>query len=237
MEAFLAEGAPREIGKMVHALNQFSEEERTRVAQRIGEVETGTDAEIVCAVATESGRYDRAESLCGILFSLIFLISAHKVMASGSWEETVSVPLSLQALLVALGFLLGNWLASYVHGIRRLFVSRQEMIAEVDRSAHALFSVQGIGETRHAGGILIYLSLFEHRVEVLGGKTVMEKLEHADLEAIRDAILVEARRGQFAEGILAGIDRASSRLCDVLPASGQSGEELNNELLLFHPRP
>ena len=159
MEGFPAEEAHQENGKMINALNQFSEEQRVRVAQRLAELEERTDAEVVCAVATESGRYDRAESLCGVLFSLVFLISAHKIMGAGSWDETASLPLSAQVLLVVVGFLLGGWLSSYCHGVRRLLVAPQEMVAEVDRSAHALFSRQGIAETTHSGGILIYLSL------------------------------------------------------------------------------
>ena len=70
----------RDFQQMQNACKTFTEQELQRIAERIGEIEHDTTAEVVCAVTTESGRYDRAESLWGLLFGLALLIVANDVL-------------------------------------------------------------------------------------------------------------------------------------------------------------
>ena len=222
---------------MTNATKQFTSADPERVAQRIAALEKQTDAEVVCAVSTESGRYDRAESLCGLLVGLVALAVGNKLLGMGTWEPSAALSLGWQTALVVLGFVAGSWLASYCHPVRRLFVSQSEMETEVLRRAHQVYSQHGVGDTRHRGGMLIYVSLFEHRLEIRCDRTVAEKLSTEDLEAIRDSMLSKIREGRMTEGLLAGLSKAEERLADVLPATEGETSKLPNHLFLFHPRP
>jgi len=225
------------VGSMINAAKVISEADCKRIQERIASLEKVTDAEVVCAVATESGRYDRAESVCGLLVGLLALISSNKLLALGGWDSPDNLALGWQVTTVVVGFVLGSILSSYWHPLRRLFVSQNQMAEEVRRSVHQVFCLKGVGGTRHRGGVLIYLSLFERRLEVLSDQALAEKLSQADLEAIRDAVLEQIRAGQFAGGLLAGLDSAEERLARMLPATEAASESLSNELILFHPRP
>lgn len=216
---------------------QFAADDLKRVKERIAALEAHTDAEVVCAIATESGRYDRAESLGGLLLGLVALITGNKFISLHDWDPAAALPVSLQVLLMVGGVIAGSVLTSYGHPFRRLLVFRREMAEEVTRSAHQIFSQRGIGATRHRGGLLIYLSFFERRLEVLGDSAVMQKLSQADLETIRDATLENVRLGEPIQGLLAGLDRAQEKLAKVLPATKAMTTALPNELLVFHPRP
>lgn len=222
---------------MNDARKQIQPADRERLAKRVAELEKRTDAEVVCAVASESGRYDRAESFCGLLMGLVALISGNKIVAMGDWDPAAAASLSAQVGLVVGGFLAGSVLASYWHAFRRLLVSSSEMVSEVTRSVHQVFSQQGIGGTRHRGGLLIYLSLFERRLEIRCDSVVRERISTADLEAVRGAVLAEVRQGRVVDGLMAGLDRAEPILAKVLPHSDTAEAELSNEVLLFHPRP
>jgi len=224
-------------GNMNKANNLFSSGDREQIRQRIAKLEQQTDAEVVCAVATESGRYDRAESLCGLTVGLAALISGNKLAGMGGWDTSAALSLGLQVVLVVVGFILGSVLASYWHGLRGLFVSGAEMTSEVSRSVHQVFSQQGVGGTRHRGGVLIYLSLFERRLEVRCDRAVAKKIKQPDLDAIRDAVLEKVRGGDATGGLIAGLDRAEEFLAKALPASSATPDALSNEVLLFHPRP
>ena len=57
----------------MNALKVINESDRKVIEQRIGDIEQTTAAELVVAVATESGRYDRAESIAGIVLALVAL--------------------------------------------------------------------------------------------------------------------------------------------------------------------
>lgn len=222
---------------MSDARKEIPRADRERVAKRVAELEQHTDAEVVCAIATESGRYDRAESACGILVGLVMLISGNKIAAMGDWGATAGASLGAQVGLVVTGFVVGSWLASYWHGLRRLFVFKAEQDAEVRRSVHQVFSQQGIGKTSNRGGLLLYLSLFERRLEVHGDSTIGKRISAEDLESIRDAVLLGVRQGRIADGLIAGLDCAEATLARVFPPTTCPRETLTNSVLLFHPRP
>jgi len=222
---------------MKNAQTYFKLGDREQVSQRIAKLEQCTDAEVVCAVATESGRYDRAESLCGLIVGLTALISGNKIVSMGGWDAATALSLGLQVTLMVGGFVIGSVLASYWHGLRRLFVSQTAMASEVNRSVHHVFSQQGVGGTKHRGGVLIYLSLFERRLEVRCDRAVVEKISQSDLDAIRDTVLQQVRTGDAIGGLIAGLDQAEAILAKALPATATVVDSLSNDLLLFHPRP
>ena len=225
------------VGKMKNAKKILSPVELETLQNRIARLETRTDAEVVCAVATESGRYDRAESLCGLTVALSALLSAEKFLGMGTWEESTGLSLGAQAFTIVLGFVAGSVLASYWHGLRRLFVGGGEIEVEVQRSVQQVFSQRGVGETHQRGGVLIYLSLFEHRLEIRCDRALMAKLPPSALTAIRDAVLSRLKAGDLAAGLLAGLDQAETALAEAMPPTGQSANRLADTVLLFHPRP
>lgn len=233
-----AEAEPQEAGKnMTNAKKQLNQSDLQKIAERTERLEANTDAEVVCAVATESGRYDRAESICGLFVGLLALISANKIVTFNDWDVATALPVGWQVLLVVIGFVAGSLLASYWHGLRYILVSNDEMRSEVSKCVHQIFSQHGIGGTRHNGGLLIYVSLFEHRLEIHCDSALAGKLAPADLETIRDAVLAQIRKGNLTAGLIAGLDDAEKILSTVLPHTDNSLDALQNEVLVFHPRP
>ena len=154
----------------MNATRFLSARDREALEASVAAAEQRTAAEFVCAVATESGRYDRAESLVGLAAGLLALAIAQLAFTwapTDSWIETRAVPLAAQAGAVVLGFVVGSVLASWWHALRRLFVSSSELRAEVERAASHVFAVARLASTRQRGGLLVYVSIFERRVVVL----------------------------------------------------------------------
>jgi putative membrane protein len=222
---------------MKNAQKVLSPAELELLVARIARLETRTDAEVICVIATESGRYDRAESLCGLTVALSALLSAEKILGLGGWGQNPGLSPGAQALTIVLGFVAGSLLASYWHGLRRLFTSGREIEAEVQRSVQQVFAQRGVGETRQHGGVLIYVSLFEHRLEIRCDRALLAKLPPATLAAIRDAVLPRLRAGDLAAGLLAGLEQAETALVAAMPGTGNAADPLPNTVLLFHPRP
>ena len=131
--------------------------EAARLEQAVAEAERSTAAEFVCAVATESGRYDRAESVVGLAVAVAALGLTHVLMTrapSGSWAPGSPIAVGWLALAVVAGWIAGSVLASYCHPLRRLFVGRHEIDEEVARAASHVFSVARLTSTRAHGGVL-----------------------------------------------------------------------------------
>lgn len=257
---------------MKNAFTVLTEAQRRQIAGRVASLEQRTRAEVVCAVATESGRYDRAESLWGIVAAAAFLITGHVLVGGpiggasdagdgAGWSVAVAADggrgglgIGWQVLLMTVGFVFGSVVAGFWHPLRWLSVGEQEMEREVHRAACQVYQDAGIGATRSGVGLLLYLSLFERRLEIRADRAVAGGLGDDDLAAIRDAVLGAVRREGVAAGLLAGLEAAELPLVGLLPADATAGgedsptaaeteegpggvDELCDEVLLFHPRP
>lgn len=227
---------------MLDARHFLTEEQQGRAAYAITEAEKHTGAEILVAVATESGRYDRAESLCGLFFALLALgglsIGIHGIAGPGSWAVAGAAGVGWQSTAVVLGFVAGSLLASYFHPVRRLFTSRREMEEEVRRGAGQVFMTHDLHSTTHRAGILIYLSLFERRVVVLPDAALRQAVGDALAKEVCEATQKELRAGRRIEGILGAVEVVARQLAEKFPENHDNQEnQVPNRMLLIHPRP
>jgi putative membrane protein len=218
----------------------LTESERRAVADAVADAEKSTAAEFVCAVATESGRYDRAESIVGVIGALVALTAAYWAAAwtpRGSWSLAGTVGLTEAAAAIVVGFVVGSVLASILPSARRPFVGRREMDAEVARAADHVFAARRLTTTRERGGVLLYVSLFERRVLVLADSGAMKALGDEGVIALRDLAVQRLRSGHRLQTFTDAVAAAAERLSGSLPPSAENADELPNALLVFHPRP
>ncbi|MCG3136583.1 MAG: hypothetical protein HJJLKODD_00417 [Phycisphaerae bacterium] len=226
----------------MNALRFLNAADRQAVEQAIAESEKQSAVQIVCAVATESGRYDRAEAFIGFLCALVGLVLVNifyteLVQVDQQWGSTPA-PLIWQFMAVAGGFVAGQLAASYLHPLRRLLVSHAEMEAEVARAGALVFHQQRLANTPLRGGVLIYVSLFERRVLILADQAAMAVLDQAGVEALRDLAVERLRRRQYRATLVDVVQEVGQRLCGAFENAGAiEAAALPNELLLVHPRP
>ena len=215
--------------------NYFSEADRKIIQDAIAAAEKRTGAEMVCALSTESGRYDRAESMIGLVGSMLALLAAYQCCCSkGACPIS---PLVCSWAAVLLGFIAGSLLASFCRVLRRPIVSDAEMESEVHRSAAYVFSMKRLASTREHAGLLIYVSLFERRVVILGDEGVMKATGQPFLNKLRDLAVSRLKEGRCVETFTDTIRAAADELSQKLPALKTDKNELPNQLLVFHPRP
>lgn len=219
------------------AASLFSEEQRQRVNEAVADAESKTAAEIVPVVAAASGRYDRAEDIVGIWFSLasvalVWLVFPAREMEPDSWSATPAW-LELVSLLAALvaGFVLGAVLGSRVDWLRRLCTSNAQMRDEVDARARAIFFDQRVHHTASGTGVLIYVSLFEHLATVIGDRTAFEKLGQATLDELCAQLTTRLRQGDATAALCRTVQDAGDRLAAVIPRSEGGTNELPNALV------
>jgi putative membrane protein len=226
----------------MNANRAFGTEDRRRIEEAVAEVEANTSAEIVCAVSTASGRYDRADGVVGLGGAVLLLILVHwlhewLVAGGGAWGVS-ALTLGWQVGAVVIGFIGGSLLAPHLPALRRLLVSQAVMAEEVQGAAARVFQSAAVGETAGATGLLVYVSLFERRVVILADQSVLTVLGHERVAQLRDLAVAELKDGRFAEAFLRVIREASPRLAAALPAARRMNpNELPDRLLLFHPRP
>lgn len=218
----------------------FSQPDRERIAGAIAKAEENTSGEIVPVVATASGRYDRAEDIFAVVFALmtvaaVWLLFQGTSAGAGGWSAGAEIRIGLPLILLMFigGFAVGGALASRIIALRLPFILKREMHEEVERAAAECFHRFRLRETAGATGILIYVSLYEHQVRVLGDSSISEKLGSSEWRAICDAVTDGIRQGTAADGLVRAIELSGELLARHFPREAGDRNELVNDLKLL----
>ncbi|MBN2309948.1 MAG: hypothetical protein JXR94_13320 [Candidatus Hydrogenedentes bacterium] len=224
---------------MQKASTFFTEEQRKRIEQAVADAESKTSAEIVPALASASGRYDRPEDIVGVWCGVIAMAAVWCLLPRGgadaaSWGFAWAA-LKLPALIAAVvvGFVIGAVIGSNVGWLRRLFTPRRQMAEEVAEAARGLFFDGRVHHTERATGLLVYLSLFERTAAIIADEAVLKGLGQPALDELCARLTAGLCGGDPAEAVCAVLADAGERLASVLPPSEENPDELANSLIVI----
>ena len=97
-----------------------------------------------------------------------------------------------------------------------------------------VFGLQRIWDTADNAGVLVYVLLADRDVEIVADRGISACVPPAEWEAVCRQMEAAFRRGQFAEGARAGIDRINSLLATHFPRRpGDPGNELSDRPVLL----
>lgn len=229
---------------MLNAEKQFSESELLEIETAVVQAEEKTSAEIVVAVASESGRYDRGECHFGIVVAILALI-LFNLLKYVLDEEKQSIfdaglPFYWQMAIVVSGYVSGMIAASLNTKLRMVLCTPEEVEEEVAKGARLVFLEEVLSSQRQAGAILIYLSLAECRVAVMVDDRVKSAVgkDCAELvNGVQERIVRLMQEGNVVRALCAGVELIGTRLKSMVPYVEGDINELPNHVVLVHPRP
>jgi putative membrane protein len=224
---------------MKRAATFFTDGDRAAIEAAVASAEKRTSAEIIPVVATSSARYDRAEDVFGIVVAIAALCAVWIVFPGGSiadgWSAGGASAFGLAGAIAAIvvGFAVGAALATRFPVLRTPFASKTEMREEVERAANEAFFAFRVRSTAEATGILLYISLYERMVRVVGDDPIASKLAQGDWDEIRDRVIAGLADGGAAEGLVGAIERCGELCAAHFPRAEGDGNELSNELRII----
>jgi putative membrane protein len=228
----------------VNIQNFFSDEDKQKINSAITDAEKKTSAEIVPVLTDASGAYDRAEDMFGLLLAVaavaVLWLVFQGVRADAAWTTADSPAFTYNLCYVLLTFvavfIVGTAIATKVWFIRNLFCTRSMMKDCVAAGAARAFQVHNLTATEDDTGILIYVSLFEHMVHVMGDGTIAEKLTNADFQEVKDAIIAAIKKGERGQGLCEGIRLCGEKLAGPFPIKEGDVDELPNQLMIWEQK-
>lgn len=203
----------------------FSQYELDRVSQAIHDAEVHTAGEVVPFVVERSDDYEEAELRAAIVFGLVPLITVDVIrMFTDFWVPLNTVELTILVLVcMGLGWVSGKFVAP----LKRLFAGGSLMDRRVAQRAAEAFIAEEVFKTRDRTGILIFISLLEHEVLVMGDTGIHARVKAEDWRTIVNKIIAGIRSGKLAEAIIEGLNMCG----DLLRRSGLEARPLDtNEL-------
>ncbi len=200
----------------------LTEAEQERIHQAVIAAESRTSGEIVPMVVTSSARYTEIE-LFGVITGL-FLGMLLGWLWHDPWE---SYHLNLWPVIGAtLGFLVAR-----IPAVKRRLASKTRIAEAVNDRCMAAFTEHGLHYTRDHTGILILVSLLEHRVEVLADRGINEKVPPETWNEIVNTITTGLKSRRACEAFCKAVQRCGDILATHFPRQSDDRDELPNKLV------
>jgi len=206
------------------ATRVLGERERAELARAIGEAERRTTGEIAVVVLERSDRHPAADWIAG---GLTLLLGSALLAGWLPWDRP--------ALFFACQFGLGaaGFLASRrVPGFKRAFISEARAEEMARQQALQEFFALGLHRTRDATGVLLFVSLLERRVVVLGDRGIDAVVGAAEWQATDRAVLEGVRAGSLQRGLVAGVERVAEVLAEHFPDDGGRPGQLPDHVVV-----
>ncbi|MGB9128112.1 MAG: TPM domain-containing protein [Thiobacillus sp.] len=96
-----------------------------------------------------------------------------------------------------------------------------------------VFSNLRVWDTEHNSGVLIYLLLADHDIEIVADRGITAQVDPAAWEAVAQTMEAAFRQGDFERGALAGIEQVGALLAAHFPPSGHNPDELANRPVIL----
>lgn len=200
----------------------FTEAEQERIRDAVVAAESQTAGEIVPMIVTSSDRYTEVE-LLGVITGL-FIGMIAEWLWSDPWGSHF---FNLWPIIGAtLGFLLCR-----IPFVKRRLTAIDRVTEAVHDRCLAAFTAHGLHYTRDHTGILILVSLLEHRVEVLADRGINLKVEPGTWDEIVRNLTAGIKSGRASDAFCTAIARCGEILAAHFPRQNDDDDELPNRLL------
>lgn len=200
----------------------LTNDEKRRLRERIEAAERQTSGELVTVIARESDPYPYIPLLWA---SLIALSLPPFIVLAGLWLDLATVSaIQLAAFLVL--SLLFRW-----RPLKMRLIPKATKLRRAARTAREQFLAQGVHNTSDRCGVLIFVSVAEHYVEILADRAINAKVAQEDWDAIVAGFVAAVKQGRVAEGFEQAVDACGALLAQHFPAAPGERNELPDHLI------
>ncbi|MCP8892363.1 TPM domain-containing protein [Sphingomonas faeni] len=220
---------------------RLSETDHDRVTAAVTQAETATTGEIVTIVARQSDAYHDVSLHWAVLAMLLTLalLAFHPVAADHIYAGLVdpwaqSAPqgalYAIALVLVTLVFLAVRLVLAWTPA--RVALSPGATKARrVRRRALLLFRAGAEKRTKGSTGVLLYLSLAEHRAEIIADDAIHSRVPNETWGAAMAAVLAGVRDDRPADGMADAVAQIGAVLAEHFPRTGTAVNELPDRLI------
>lgn len=207
---------------MTKADSFFTANEKERIRQAVIAEELRTAGEIVPMIVSASARYTEVE-LAGLISGLVCGILAE-------WQLSDPWSSHLVYLWPLIGAVVG-FVACRIPSFKRRLIPAGMIAEAVHLRCLAAFTAEGLHHTRDHTGVLIFVSLFEHRVEVLADQGINAKVSPGTWEELVQLLTAGLKSGAACDAFCKAIERCGEILASHFPRPPDDQDELPNRLV------
>jgi putative membrane protein len=207
----------------------LTDDERTRVSAAVKEAEKLTAGEIVVMIISASYHYPMANVIGAAVFGLPLALIFTNWTGEWLWIGGQNMWLFLGFLTVF--FILFHEIIRRTLWLKRRFISEREFKEEVEEAAITHFFNQGLYRTRDETGVLVLISVFEHKVWVLADKGINAKVRAGQWDDIVKMIIDGIKQKRQTEAICKAVEKIGHLLKEHFPIKPDDTDELANVII------
>ncbi|WP_026840324.1 TPM domain-containing protein [Citrifermentans bremense] len=212
-----------DLSQAQHAEEFFSPEEKERIREAVVQAEKRTSGEIATVIVWASDRYREAEALGALLLAgLVAVVAAVAIRHVTIWSY------------IPLVFLLFYPALKLFHRFPRLklsFAAAGRVADAVSERALVAFYQQGLYRTKEETGILIFISLLERKVWILGDRGIGQKIPQVEWNNLVEQLAQGLRQGKAADSLCQVIASCGIELAKHFPRRRDDQNELPDEII------
>lgn len=181
----------------------FSQTDLDAVKTAVREAEARTSGEIVPYVVERSDDYPTAVwkgTALGALLGPLVAVALYEW--GGYWGVYVPAWIAFPAMA---GGALGYLLTAFLPPVKRWIAGDEILDLRARTRAQVAFLEQEVFRTRERTGILLFLSLFEHRVVVLGDTGINQKVKQEEWDGLVKRLAQGIRAGRPGAALVEAI--------------------------------
>jgi len=205
-------------------------EEQKKVSHSVQQAEKQTSGEIVPMIVSESHHYPLAAVTGATFISLPFSLLAAHLLGGYFWIGPDNMWLFLACFTPL--YALSYPLVRRVSWLKRRFLLPKRAEEEVQAGAVQAFFRERLYRTRAQNGILLYISVFEHRVWILADSGINDKIPHEQWQEIVDLVVSGIRDNRQGEAICEAVTRIGNLLQEFFPYTEDDKDELHNLIIV-----
>lgn len=219
----------------------ISAEDHARISAAVAVAEAKSDGEISTMVARQSDSYaEWAVLLAALIAFLVPALVAYDARAfndlliavTGAWHVDYGFgALAAATVALQLSVFLLCWLALLWMPLRLALTPSLLKRQRVHEAALKAFRIGIESRTRAATGVLIYLSLAEHRAEIIGDAAINSKVSSDDWLETMTVLIGEVKAGEAGNGIVQAVQLTGDLLAKHFPRSHDDQNEMPDRLI------
>jgi putative membrane protein len=200
----------------------LTDQDRQKIASAIAETERTTSGELVAVVAQAASDYRYVTVLGPALAALLLpaiLLTIEPAMSA--W----TLYLAQAATFIVLALL------AHLPPVRMALVPGTMKRRRASRLAREQFFEQRLHLTQGRTGVLIFVSIAEHYVEIIADEGINALVQPGTWDRAVTDFVERVRAGRIAEGFLAVVEAVGTRLREHFPRAADDRDELPNRLI------
>ena len=220
---------------------RFSEADHALVSEAVAKAERSSDGEIVTIVAPRSDAYHDVGLHYAVLAMLLVPTAGAAIPQSWldwvlgqvfGWNAALSFRLLMLLLVAAMAavFLIVRFGFAWMP-LRMALTPASAKTRRVRRRAVELFRAGTERRTKGRTGILLYLSLLEHRAEIVADEAIHGRTQPDEWGEAMAALVDGVKAGRPGEGMALAVDKIGEVLARCLPPTLDNPNELPDRLI------